>query len=292
MEKKSIKGSPKKVFVAFLDILGFSSLVDNNDTEYLLNLYQDGILDTQESLKAFWETEEWREHVKGPKIQVLTVSDSVIIYTEGNGLDSFLKILSYVHAFVNHLMQKGLPLRGAITYDDLAMINSIDSKVLLGKSIVKAARLEKDQEWAGCVIDESCFKRFDYNHSVTSPLKALLEGFIPLGRYKVPFKNSKTKQIDFTENFVINWPLLYDFSNPFEPQYYLISEEEIKAAFCAHKKCDEKEDDSVTKKTISTKVQNTLDFQNHISKMLPIKPSFTRRELTDELMERYKHKDF
>lgn len=283
MIDQNISPTPKRVFVAFLDILGFSDLVKENDTQYLLNLYKRGIIEVNEILQKFWETDEWREHVKNPKVRSLTVSDSIILYTEGNGLDSFLKIIVYVHSFINYLISEGLPVRGAITFGDFVNISNRNNNILLGRSIVRAFELEKTQEWAGCVIDDICFERFDYDYKLSSPLKALLGDFIQIIRFAVPFKDINTKNLIFKEMYVINWPIAYHETIPNVPNFYVMKREVIEPAFSKHKK-------DVNNVGVKLKIENTLKFYDYSIKR-PRRISTIRRELTDELMNRYRHED-
>lgn len=274
---------PQKVFVAFVDILGFKDLVTKNDTPTLIDLYNRAIIEVNEILQKFWETSEWRAHVRNPKVKSLTISDSMVLYTEGNGLDSFLKIMAYVHAFINYLFAEGLPVRGAISFGDFVKISNTDNNILLGKSIVQAYELEKNQDWAGCVIDEECFKWFDPQCRVNPFLKMVLDNFNPLTSFEVPFKDSKTGSIITKEMAVINWPVSYHETVSGIPDFYLMRREVVENAFSAHNK-------DVDDDRIKRKIKNTVDFYNFsIGRQRSITP--VPCELTDEIMERYKHKD-
>lgn len=267
------------VFVAFLDILGFSDLVKNNSMQFVLDLYNEAIIKVNHHLQEFWQTEEWRDHVKRPKISSLCVSDSIIIYSDGNGLDSFLKIIVYIHSLIGMLIKHGLPVRGALTLGELGIYNDENNKILLGKAIVEAYELEKIQEWCGCIIDDKCYERFGYDYRIKTPLHALLGGFIHMIRYKAPIISKQSKEKSW---YVVNWPVTYHEDEHNGANLYHFSRDILINSFSMHGK-------NISNPRVKSKISNTINFYEYAINARKI-ISEIPQELTNELMERFKHK--
>lgn len=85
------------------------------------------------------------------KLTVFSFSDTFVLCSEDDSPDSFFQIVAGSKLFCSHLMSLGLPVRGALTLGEAEYIQN--TQHLVGKAIVRVARLEKMQEWFGVVID-------------------------------------------------------------------------------------------------------------------------------------------
>lgn len=254
MEEISPQPNLQKTFVAFLDILGFKDLVKNNDTEALFSIYNNSIVALNKFLQTEWNGDYRPPHVREPVIKTFIVSDSIVIYSEKNDIASFLKIVSYIHSLIGNLIVEGLPVRGALSFGDFIDFSSIGQNILLGKSIVKSYELEIRQQWAGCVIDDSCFEHFgfDVNHDPIHPYLKDWHSFI---KYDVPLKSGG----DYSQNsshYVINWPLVFLEERM---QVRFLSREIVERSFSENGK-------SISGTEIQQKIKNTLDFCNYSAK--------------------------
>ncbi|HEY0828408.1 MAG TPA: hypothetical protein VGE40_09960, partial [Bacilli bacterium] len=177
------------VFVAFLDILGFKSLINENSNDELEELYDKIFSDKIFNL------------FKENKVNFISISDSYVLYTQNNTYTSLLQIISAVGVLFTISMANGLPLRGAITVGRIFTrknkFNKINQFNVFGKPLVRAYELESEQEWAGCRIDPQCFlslgDKMEYSINRLIDFKFII-------KYRVPLKDNV-----YSEEYVLNW---------------------------------------------------------------------------------------
>ena len=87
-----------KKYVAFLDILGFSKLIENNSHEDLKLLYEEIFLDEIINTSARQTSDNFPQ--ANLDIQVNSFSDSVIICTPGNTMRDFIVLVSFIRNLV------------------------------------------------------------------------------------------------------------------------------------------------------------------------------------------------
>lgn len=131
--------TPKVCYVAFLDIMGFAKLVENNTSEFVLKY-----------LSNFTTVNTVFGSIT-PNISSSVFSDTIAVYTPTlddakEDLTRYLNFLRYIGALqyqsitAPNLM--GLPLRGAITKGEFYSNNK---DILFGKAWVEAFYLERDK---------------------------------------------------------------------------------------------------------------------------------------------------
>lgn len=152
---------PINSFVAMFDFLGFKNLRKERGTEGIHQLYMRGLLpQIQHSAALKGKTIECdgiSVYVpdRGPQsIDYKIVSDSIILFANGDGFEQFLKIIAASHnllcsGFAGHKA----PLRGAIGYGDLIYD---PNSIWVGSAIEDAYVGESKQVWSGCSLTESC----------------------------------------------------------------------------------------------------------------------------------------
>ena len=233
----------QKKFVAFLDILGFKDLVENNSAEALTAIYSEALAFAySRSIEILDNDLRYGDQ----KINSLIVSDSILFWSENNDVLSFSKMIVILHAFMFAAITEGIPLRGALEYDELVEVSPPNisknltntTPIILGKALVKGYTKESKQNWAGCTVSSECIER------VTQQLKGnkeieLLDEFGYIIKYKVPYKNGAMK-----EEMVINWPKILHFKP--DPA-------RVRASFKLHSK-------NVDDWDVENKIRNTLDF--------------------------------
>jgi hypothetical protein len=262
MTFNKIEHSPNKVYLAFLDILGFSNFIKENTHQDAVNIYNNlfrvGIQLASAKVaqtirgKSFFQNVDGKEGMVKPilenvRIRSIVISDTVIFWTESDSLIDFSELTVTVWQAMNFLFSAGLPLRGAITHGELTFAGGQlpDNPLMLqyqliGKPLVEAAELEKKQTWAGCVIHPNVISNGPH-------LLKNLSFFEENGhiiKYNVPMKNNSHEEM-----YAINWVLgIKTKPNP----------EMIRDIFSSHKK---------TIKDIDTLILNTEKFFEDMSEL-------------------------
>lgn len=244
-----------KTYIAFLDILGFKDLVTHNSQSDLHSIMSKLFTNIEQSIALQREKkpEKGQNYQSGifdftdSKINCLNISDSIIFWTINEAEDSFRDLVFIMKYFLNGAIEAGIPLRGAITYGDIDLINNssnsptfIKQQSLVGKGLLDAYNLEKYQNWSGCFIEESAIEQ--YEKSATVKFNQLrIWGFVT--NYKIPFTNGSKK------GWVINWPQ-GQFIGRSIPK---MSEQKLRDAFVKHKK-------NATDYRVIEKINNTIEF--------------------------------
>jgi hypothetical protein len=261
----TIKRTKGDAYVAFLDVLGFKALVENNSHEELSQIYDKALLGGV----SFGLSNRQYASINGRDGRVLTnditvvpvnsliVSDSIIIWTEDDSRQSFQDIVSVVRGVMAHSCFEGLPLRGAISVGPVSWFESrlgtamhnIQSSVF-GIGLTRAYQLEKNQEWAGCVVAHESISRFLEKTELDSSIKLVEELGRELGilEYWAPFKDHCTKMV------VVDW-----VNHP-EVQARSLA---VKKSFFQHAKVY-RQNGIVDCSGIKHKLRNTLRFVRHV----------------------------
>ncbi len=252
----------KEVFVAYLDILGFSDFVKGRSHDDLIAMYQsfvrtnidyslaeaaERILENSSWLKEMEETGNLAPQFDNVTLNCITASDSIILSTSGNEFKDFMRLVVTVRNFMATSLLSGFPLRGAITqgmltldWDSPSSGVSIVHHQMLGLPLVEASNLEKQQNWSGCVIHQNVINKI-------GPKIIRLEPSM-IAMYDVPVKNKNNEPI-YKSMPVVNWVFIIEKSE--------IDEEKIRLAFSAHGK-------EVTA-SVETKINNTIKFYKKMS---------------------------
>jgi len=237
-------------YIAFFDILGFKDLVNNNSHEYLKKLY---FKDFDFSISA--SLSDVNASINGPiekAINSMTISDSIIFWTNNDSLESFFVIFRAASTLMITSLSMGLPLRGSITTGELSMShgfydynNSSIKSSLIGKSLVNAYELEKQQNWSGCIIDDKCIKLYleaikkrKLSEEDPNGISNLLKSD-SIVKYNVKLKDKVCSK------YVINWSKGGIFNH--------YSVKELENEFSKHNKKIERDD-------VKKKIENTIDF--------------------------------
>lgn len=147
-ETISIKKELKQKYVAFLDVLGFSEMVNSSDHTTL-----DKYFNTIQ--KAFLNF----DMVKAG-LQKLSISDSIILIAEDED-ESFASLLTAIQSIQTYLAFEGIWLRGAISFGDVCYIKSKaqEGDILVGRGYIKAYKLEAEAKFPRVIIDPAIIKK-------------------------------------------------------------------------------------------------------------------------------------
>lgn len=202
----------KKSIVSMFDILGFSSLLCDEDlakiqgfilgTERLTDTNSNGVKSIGDlSDLSGNKIGEFLDIDKENKpIEYKFAFDTMIYYTLNDDESDFYhiivssaKLLAYMYFFI------GLPIRGAISYGEIYF----DDKNIFGKALIDAHKYEMKQEWCGCVLSPELVSRFKN----TKIFKYMCSDNVLL-EYNVPIKVKGDNGIVKIENekfYTINW---------------------------------------------------------------------------------------
>ncbi len=253
-------------FIAFIDVLGFKDLVENNSHDNLVNFYERlfsssvavGLAKGQREFYTRDGKEYWQPKYSEISVNSLIVSDSIIIWTNDTNMKSFIDLIVTVKITMSHSFNIGFPLRGAIVEGNLSSFKNVynsksdnSTNTLVGLGLVKAYKLEEEQDWSGCVIEDTCIETFEkliISHKEKTPDVATVNDLINTGliaKYKVPFKSGPLK-----EKYVINWITK-------KKDDVLLSEASMRKKFADYNK-------QVGDWKVEKIIKNTLDFVDHI----------------------------
>lgn len=192
----------KKGLVAFLDILGYQDIINNNLIEEAAKIVSDILLNipTDTKKKIIEVFKDVDPDTKGlmtkmlDKIDHRVISDSILLVFEMPEVEKELKesfwlvFIVYVGELLRHSFDKGLPLRGAIDYGDFFL----EANSFAGRPIINCYRLGSDMEISGCVLTSNC----------AMALKELIPDFASsdvlqnaLLLYLVPLKEGKEERL-------------------------------------------------------------------------------------------------
>jgi len=144
----------KNGFVAMLDVLGFSDYVVRDFESHTLDAY----VDTVAAIRN-----------KHPSLKLILFSDTVVLYTLNDDDDDFAQMLTACSTLLHALIEKEIPLRGAISHGSFVRSeNDTSGTVIAGRPIIEAHQYEAQLQWIGIMIAPSVLRRFpDLRSKVT-----------------------------------------------------------------------------------------------------------------------------
>lgn len=240
----------REVFVAFLDILGFSNFIRENSHAGVITAYQAifrSLIDftlaevaEQISEKSLWlksmgdpeNIDDLEPKLDNVTINCVTMSDSIILSTSGCDFKDFLVLIATVRNLMARTLYFGFPLRGAIAQGMLTLDGDVPSAgsnithyQMLGLPIVEAANLEKQQNWSGCAIHRSVVDKVGINIARLDPVMVTF--------YDVPIKEDFDNPSKPLAKLmpVVNW--VYGIEDKDKSK---VDEKSIRAAFAAYGK--------------------------------------------------------
>ena len=130
-----------KKWVSYFDILGFSRFVCERDPLSVFCTYS-------MCLEEFrWQQEH---HKKWGGLKFVHFSDSFLIYAPNDSAGSFAAIESPSRWFFNFLLQREIPVSGAMACDEFYADRA--NGIFFGKALVEACKLSESLNWIGFVL--------------------------------------------------------------------------------------------------------------------------------------------
>jgi hypothetical protein len=206
--------------IAYLDVLGFSALLESKQLIEVHEIYS-GFIDTAKNA-TFYTTNgdnSGRTNFEYAKI----FSDSIILVS--NKIDDIYNVNNFIAA-VSYLLEIGfvskMPLRGAIAKGDFLI--DLDRDIFLSKEFAQVVRFEGNQNWTGCSIMESAVQvvleaAYGENYDNSMNKNTLCND--PLHYYPVPTKDSDSIKMP-----VINFMFFFSNKQIDDGLHYLIGEKQ------------------------------------------------------------------
>ena len=234
-------------FVLYLDILGFSQLVELHPSSELSSIVQKMFCDFNRAIdkSRTFEDSQGVCKIKLDCLHCHLVSDSIVIWTENNTFNNFRHLMNSAQYLMISGFKSGLPLRGAIGFGDFVVNNPIketqDTKdvffpdeALYGEAYCEAYYLESKLEWSGCVLSQNAWNRvcecWSQPETNDSNPHSYFYRYPHLIWYPVPTKMGKIYAI------AINWNSLLAWKNVPQEIDMIINEKIIQDSFLSYGK--------------------------------------------------------
>jgi hypothetical protein len=129
---------------AYLDLLGFTDLVNTKSIEEVIPVYSEALLRMRSAL--------------GPKTKKQGLihswfSDTFIIYTGSDSLEDFARLESAARIFFQLLITKGIPVRGCISHGKL--YSQSKKNIFIGPALIDAHTYGEALDWIGFCLSPS-----------------------------------------------------------------------------------------------------------------------------------------
>jgi hypothetical protein len=180
-----LKLTPKDIkttqgFIALFDILGYSQWIKEHTIEKV-------VID-QKNMKRMVTTNVENQMNYALQKEILKVhsyADTFLIYTNEISETGFKAIMHACRGMFEASICFALPIRGAVTCGEFYASDDM----ITGKPLIEIFGMEKEQDWIGCWITDTCFKKIGNQQK----LKYLKDEIIV--RYAIPFKAGKVKKV-------------------------------------------------------------------------------------------------
>ena len=214
--------------IAYFDILGFKSKVENMPVDKLAHEYEEIVRQTDGEF-----TIQDGKVVSKQVCHRYIFSDSLFLIAEEDTEESFMDLVFYAWRMMQLFIAAGFPLRGAMTYGDIYV--NFEKNIFLGKAISEAAVLEGKQDWIGAVVDKTTIDRYRTVFEKDDVYGFLMTMLMPI--HDVPFKDGVRRNYS-----VINW------------RHNIVSQDGIKALF----------KNEPYNESVQVKIDNALRFSKEV----------------------------
>jgi hypothetical protein len=199
--KKTTWKEDNNRFVCFLDIMGFKNLIDTKSHSEVKEMMEEVskirryILEQNEVFKK----EERLALYKDSEIQLVSFSDSIILFTNEDKPADFLLLTYAARKILFDAGKFGIPIKGAISHGLITA--DFENSIFIGRPIVDAYLLEEELFYYGLVLDHNAESFYKKNitefqgHDMYEFLKT------PLKRGKVLHANLKADHETKIEDF-------------------------------------------------------------------------------------------
>lgn len=231
-----------KCFVAYVDILGFEKIIEEEDSpSNIIPLLHKLFKET--SIISGYKRNTTYSRI--PKVVPVLVSDTLLLYTKDDSIDSFSQLTGIVADIIymsirngllfhkkgeiinNHFIRLSFLLRGAISWGDFYAEQ--ESGIYFGPSYNDALHWEKQQEWIGVMLTPKCsnFIRNEKGHENS----LVIEYEVPI-KEKIDLEDGTYKETYSQLNSLcINWTREFQADQLINPTFYENTNEKYKEKY-------------------------------------------------------------
>ncbi len=240
-----------KKFIAFFDYLGFSDFIEKNSLKEQAKILGQTFVMLERSIShgkvkdAPWGVVA---DMDDSNINVLNFSDTIVLWTNDDAVESLQELLRVVSEFNNYCNLYIFPIRGAIVYGEIIHLDhrrktsnggSYNINSVFGKGIVEAYKKSESQDWAGGVIDKSVI---DYLEAKGVDPRIIFDDFAI--KYKIPYKHQQEETEEYALRLV---------KGALNKEAFKNASKHIETVFAAHNK-------DISDERVQNKIQNTIKF--------------------------------
>jgi hypothetical protein len=181
-------------FVAHIDILGMSTLVEKNPEEAW------GMLSDLVSVKDGVNSYELKfidlnEHVDmSTMIHAVIFSDTIVLFSKGSSDIELRCIIIAVTEILHKALYKCVPVRAGVAFGKFFF--NLEKSMYAGPALIEAYRIGESAKWIGISLADSIHEKVK-----TLNMKSGISNTVV--NWKVPVKNGLENRL------VINWPAIF-----------------------------------------------------------------------------------
>ncbi|WP_407403691.1 hypothetical protein [Chryseobacterium sp.] len=206
-EDKSEWQTTEKRFVAFFDILGFKELVlRNTHSEIFKSLL--GISNLRKEINP-QITEKDFSNDKYKPIELITFSDSIIIFSKNDSIETFKVFIESLNWIFARIIEIEIPVKGAFAHGEVSV--DIEKQIFFGQALIDSFQLQEDVDYFGAVAHNS-IDRYIYENEIKDVEEQLFEIITPLKSGKINHLNLKY----FPFIVYDNYENMYEYYNKFK----------------------------------------------------------------------------
>ena len=163
-------------YILYCDILGYRSILENNDVDDSAKIIIEHIEKIDEEIKhdlkvAYGFDDNTRNIGKcflDKRIESINISDSIVVFFDmSNSFDNdreyhtinSLVMLEYIKSFFRKMIEKGLPLRGCLNCGEFFYHNSMFASKIIPETVSQSEKLD----FSGIMVTKNCVETIKRN---------------------------------------------------------------------------------------------------------------------------------
>jgi len=162
-------------YVCFIDIMGFKDMVA---TKKHSDIY--AMMEKIVGYQRLNSSVKWQG--KADLVKTTTYSDSIIVYSLDDSINSLNSIICTVSGLTQDLLSEGIPYKGAISIGDMTC--DLEKSIYFGQPLIDSYILQEELYFYGIVLHGSVEKEIEKNNYTS---------FIT--EYNCPFKKGKSNHM-------------------------------------------------------------------------------------------------
>lgn len=204
-------------FVAFFDILGFKDLVLRSTHEEIFNRLS-SISDLRKEINPKVTDKDFS--IESKPIEIVTFSDSIIVFSKNDSLDTFKVFLESVNWVFARIIESEQPLKGAFAHGKVSV--DIGKQIYFGQALIDSFQLQEDVDYFGAIAHNSIDK-YIVDNGVEFHKNLLFEFATPLKSGKIRHLNLNYFQFIVYEshNLMYQYFEKFKLSSSGKPRKYL-----------------------------------------------------------------------